>query len=108
MQRAALHARGDLPKAALGGGQKLLALARPLRGHEWIAAHDQPLAGILLGGDLGQVVLIEQRQLQRPVFDQPSDLRRLQRRDPAGCLLAQQLEVGLGHHPAIGDEHHPV
>ncbi len=101
VQRAALHALGDLLKAALGRGQKLLALARPVGGHERVAAHDQPLARILLGGDLGQVVLIEQRELQRPLFDQLSDLRRLERRDPAGPLLAQQLEVGLGDHPAI-------
>src|ERR1019366_6306102 len=32
-----------------------------------VAAGDQPLAGEVRGADLGQVLLIEQRQLQRPV-----------------------------------------
>ncbi len=107
-KRAALHTRGDLRKAALGRGQQLLALARPVGGDERVAAHDQPLARIVLSGDLGQVVLIKQRQLQRPVLDQLADLRCLQRRDPARMLLAQQLEVGVGHHPPIGDDHHPL
>ena len=31
-----------------------------------VAAGDQPLAGVVRAGDLGQVLLVEQRQLQRP------------------------------------------
>jgi hypothetical protein len=47
-------------KLAFGGGQQLLALARPFDRQIPIAAHDQPLAREHVGGaDLGQVPLVE-------------------------------------------------
>src|SRR5262249_17714400 len=51
----------------LGRGQQVFALADALFGEDGVAAADQPLAGEIRAGDLGQVLLIEQRQLQRPV-----------------------------------------
>src|SRR5580692_11708020 len=49
------------------------------------AAH-QPLAGIIRMGDLGEVLLIEQGQLQRAaVSGQDGDVRGLQRGDPPGA-----------------------
>jgi hypothetical protein len=53
-----------------------------------VAAH-QPLAGVVGVGDLKQVVLIKQRQLQRPGLDQRLDLRGAQRGDPIQLRRAQ-------------------
>ena len=58
---------GDLAQVGLGGGQQVLALAGALGGQDRVAAGDQPLAGVVRAGDLGQVLLVEQRQLQRAV-----------------------------------------
>ena len=67
----------------LGGGQEVFALAGPLGGQHRVAAGDQPLAGEIPGGDLREVLLIEQRQLQRAVFGhQLADGGGAQRGDP--------------------------
>ena len=44
----------------LGGGQQVFALAGPVGGQHRVAAGDQPLAGEVVGGDLGEVLLVEQ------------------------------------------------
>src|SRR5260370_42479370 len=44
---------GDLVEFALAGGQQLVALARALRGHQRIAAGDQPFARVGGGAGLG-------------------------------------------------------
>jgi hypothetical protein len=49
---------------ALSRGQQVVARARTLGGHQRIAAGDQTFARIFWVGDLGEVALIEQRQLQ--------------------------------------------
>lgn len=54
---------GDLVQLGLGGGQQRSALAGALVGHEGVAAGDEPLAGIVGIADLGEVGLVEQRQL---------------------------------------------
>jgi hypothetical protein len=65
VEGAALHARSDRCELGLGGGKQRLALARALGGDERVAADDQPLAGELIGGDLGQVDLVKAgRRLQ--------------------------------------------
>ena len=74
--------RGDLGQVGLGGGQQAFALAGPLGFQERVHAGHQPLAGEVRGGDLGQVLDIEQGQLQVPVPDQRLDLRGAQRGDP--------------------------
>ena len=51
---------GDGGQLLLGGGQQLAALALPFGGQQRIAAHDEPLAGELVAGDLGQVALVRQ------------------------------------------------
>jgi len=51
----------------LGGGEEFGAGAGPVGGQDRVAAGDQPLAGEVRRGDLGQVLLIEQGQLERPV-----------------------------------------
>ena len=74
--------RGDLGQVGLGGREEALALAGPLGFQERVLAGHQPLAGEVRGGDLGQVLGIEQGQLQVPVPDQGLDLRGAQRGDP--------------------------
>ena len=52
----------------LSGGQQVLMLAGAVGGQHRVAAGDQPLAGEIRRGDLGQVLLIEQRQLQGQAY----------------------------------------
>jgi hypothetical protein len=73
-ERAPLDTRGDLFEGALGGLQELLALAGALSGHARVAADVEPLVGVVARGDLGQVLLVEQRALERAVLDQPLEL----------------------------------
>ena len=87
-QRAALDTLSDLSQTALGRLQQLGSFAGALCGHERVAAHDQPLPRVVLGGDLAEVGLIEQRQLQLALAGELLDLRRFERRDPADIRLA--------------------
>ncbi len=60
-------------------------------------------------GDLGQVLLVKQRELQRAADQQLLDLRRFQRRDPAHPVSrGEQIDVGLGDHSAITHHDHPL
>jgi hypothetical protein len=47
----------------LGGGEQFGALASPFGAERRVAAHDQPLAGIIRAFDLGESALVEQREL---------------------------------------------
>ena len=71
---------GDGGEFFFGGRQQILAFAGALLGQRGVVAAHQPLAGKLRGADLDQVLLIEQRQLQRAVLDQRFDLRGAQTR----------------------------
>jgi len=53
-----------------------------LFGQDGVVAAHQPLAGKLRGGDLEQVLLVEQRQLQSTGCDEGLDLGGAQRADP--------------------------
>ena len=55
-----LDAGEDGGEELLGRVQQVLALAGPVGGQGRVAAGDQPFAGVVGGGDLGQVLLIEQ------------------------------------------------
>ena len=67
----------------LGRLQQVLALAGAVGGERGVAAGDQPLSGEIRAGDLGQVLLIEQATLQRPVLGHElADRRGAQRGDP--------------------------
>ena len=83
-QRAPVAAGGcgDLVQLGGGGGQQLVAFAGPLGGQRGVAAAHQPLAGIVRGVDLEQVLLVKQRQLQRIGLNEGLDLRGAQRGDP--------------------------
>ena len=68
--------------------------------------HHQPLAGIIRAGDLGQIALVEQRELQGSVRSgERLDGRGAQRGDPVepgrDQILAQPC---LGDHAAIPDQ----
>jgi hypothetical protein len=77
-ERAVRDAVGDCVQGAFGGAEQLAALAGALGGDERVATDDQPLARVVLRcGDLGRVLLVKQRQLQRPDGDELVDLRRL-------------------------------
>ena len=62
-----------------------------------------PLAGEVGGGDLGQVLDIEQGQLQRAVLDELADLRGAQRGDPVQLrgadVLTQARAVSMPRSP---------
>src|SRR5437899_2415327 len=86
LERALLDALLDLGERTLGGLEQVLTLASPLGRDQGVAADDQPLAQVVVAVDLGQVVLVEQRQLQRPIGHELFHLRRLQRGDPGGAV----------------------
>jgi hypothetical protein len=74
-----------------------------------IAAHDQPLAREHLGsGDFGEIAVIEQRQLQRPVVGrQRLNGRRPQAGDPVQAVgLEIVADARGGDHAAIADHRH--
>ncbi len=73
---------GDGLQLGFGGRQKLGAFAGAFLGQGGVVAAHQSLAGIVGVGDLEEVLLIEQRQLQRPGLDQGRDLRGTERADP--------------------------
>ena len=75
-----VHAGFDLLKLRLGRGQELCAFAGALGGDGRVAAHDEPLAFEQRRGDLREVDLVEQRQLQVTGVHQRADLHTLRAR----------------------------
>ena len=57
---------------------QIVALAAPLGSDERVAADDEALARVVGAFDLAQVLLVEERELQCALLDQPLHLRRLQ------------------------------
>ena len=98
----------DLLELPLGGLQEFLALARALLGQERVAAHHEPLARILRIVDLGQVTLVEERELQRTALDELADCWLAQCGDPLEPLDGAQLlgDALLRQHPPVADPHH--
>ena len=91
------------------------ALAGAVGGQDRVAAGDQPLAGEVIGGDLGEVLLIEEAELERAVVGhQLADGGGAQRGDPpVGVrplrpvfLLVQGLDPGAGDHAPVADHDH--
>ena len=66
VSRPALGAGDDGFQQLFGGGQQVFPLAGPVGGQDRVAAGDQPLAGVVVGGDLGEVLLVEQAELEGP------------------------------------------
>ena len=108
-QRAAVHASLDQRQVGLGRGQEFLAFAGALRADQRVAAHDQPLPGELARvGDLAEVLLVKQRRLEHAGSGEFLDRRGFQRGDPVHPVgLGEQLDVRLGDHPTIRDDHDP-
>src|SRR5260370_1257310 len=69
-----LYRRPDFAQFFLRGFQQGFAFGGALAGQRGIAAADQPLARVTGVGDLGEVLLVEQRHLHPPVVPgQPPD-----------------------------------
>ncbi len=109
------HAGEDGGQQLPGGGQQVLPLAGPVGGQDRIAAGDQPLAGKVGRGDLGEVLLIEQGQLEGPVVGHELfDGVGAQRGDPPVggwplrpvLPLVQGLDPGAGDHAPVADHDH--
>ena len=105
---------GDAGEQFLGRGQQLCAFAGAFGRQRWVAAGDQPFAGVVGVGDLGQVLGVEQAHLQRPVVaGELGDRGCAQRGDPPeiGCGVgvvvefAQRVDAGGGDHAAIAHQH---
>ena len=103
----AVHGVVDRRQLALGGGEQILALEPPGAGEIGVAADDEALARIVVGGDAGEVALVEQRELEGAGVEQGADLRGAQRSDPVEPgRLDVLIEAGLGDHTAVTDQHH--
>ena len=73
----------DALQVPLGGGEQFASLARAFLGQRRVAADDEALARIVRAFDLGQIALVEQRELQRAaVGRERPDGRRPERGDP--------------------------
>ena len=90
-RRARRSGRAPLSVAASSSSR----LRARSRGDERVAADDQPLARVVHAGDLGEVLLVKERELQLAVVDELRDLRRFQRGDrtrrpvrPSSSMLA--------------------
>jgi hypothetical protein len=78
-------------------------------GERRIAAGDQAFARVVGVGELEQVALVEQPQLQRVLAYEAADLPALECGDPTrACRLAQGVDLGLADHAPIADQHHLV
>ena len=101
--------RFDAEQLAFGRGQQIFALARAFGGKFAIAADDQPLAWEQVGSaDLGEIAIVEQRQLQRPVLGrQRLDRRCAQAGNPIQTRWLEVIaDARRGDHSAISDQHH--
>ena len=67
------HRCGDDGEVGLGRGQELAAVVCSFVGQGGITAGDEAFPGVVRVGDLGQVGLIEQGLLHRPVSERVSD-----------------------------------
>ena len=64
------HVLGDLRQTLLGRLQQGLPLAGALLFQQRVMADDEPLTRIVGGGDFGQILLVQQGELQSPFLDQ--------------------------------------
>ena len=100
LQAAGADAGDEGGEQFLGGGQQVLALAGPVGGQHRVAAGDQPLAGEVRRGDLGEVLLVEEAELEGTVVGHElADGRGAQRGDPPvgpRPAAASRLRPGSG------------
>ncbi len=95
----------DRGQVGLGGGQELVALAGPLGGQGRVAAGHEPLAGVVGVGDLGQVGLVEQPDLQDALLGQGLDRRGrsevIQPSPPTALSASMRAVVIIPRSPTI-------
>ena len=101
-----------------GGDAGELRFRRHQQGFSFVAATlrqdrietgHQPLVGKVGRTDLRQVAFIEQGPFQPPFLYQFADRFAAQRRKPAQARPRSQLvDLGLGEHPAVSHQHHPL
>src|SRR5262249_61472009 len=85
----------ELVPLALVRYQQFFGLAGPILGQGRVLAHHQPLPWKPGGGDLDQIALVEQAQLEIATADQGLDLRAAQSGDPANAAdLLERLDPG--------------
>ena len=102
LEASACHRRGDPREGLLGGCQERLALARPLGREGRVAAHHEALAGKVGTADLGEVALVEERELQDTLLDQAADGGGAQGADPVDPTpFAQALDARAREHAPI-------
>jgi hypothetical protein len=101
-----LHRCLDLGEFGLGVSQQFGAGAGPVSFQHRVVAADQPLARVVRVGDLGEVLGVEQRHLQRPIIGgQLFDGGRFQRGDPVHARqLAQVGDPSAGDHPPVAGQ----
>ena len=112
---AGRHPGDEGGEELLGGGQQVLALAGAVGGQDRVAAGDEPLAGEVRRGDLGEILLIEEAELERAVVGHELfDGGGAQRGDPPVGVrpggpvfqLVQGPDPGAGDHAAVADHDH--
>ncbi len=111
LKRPVLALRGPDDQIELGlrGRQQRLALAGPLGGQQRVAADHQPLARVEFRcGDLDQIPLVEDRQLQVAAGRKLADRRSPQPGDPPQSRRPEILaDAGVGQHPPVSDQDDP-
>ena len=108
-KRAPLAAGGlyQLVQVLLRSLQEFLAAARRPLGPDRIAAYHQALARIVVTGDLGHVLLVEERQLEAVLLRQLADGRLAQGRDPVIARRPYLLfEAGVRQQPPVCHDGH--
>ena len=104
---AALDPRAHLIELAARGLEQRGALVRPRPPQLRVATGHQALARIIRVGELEQVALVKQPQLQRLALHQSTNLAALERRDPGQPrVLAQRLHHRAADHAPIAHENY--
>src|SRR5262249_45502674 len=98
-------ARLNVLEVLLGRIEQLVALALAFLGKGGVLADDEALAWEVRAFDLGEIALIEQRELQGATFGgELLDGRRAQCGDPVEPgRLEVAFDARLGDHPAVAD-----
>jgi hypothetical protein len=98
-----LSSFGNVRELALCGVQHLVALSSPFLSEQGVTARHKSLARKVGARDLGELLLVEQRELQGTSFDEFSNLWCAQRGDPfdARELFEVLFDAGRGDHASV-------
>src|SRR3972149_1735161 len=82
------------------------ALVSPPLGELGVATGDQSLGGKVRVGQLEQVTLVEESELQGASLQELANRLGAKRRDPVDAVeLSQRVDLLLGDHAAVADQH---